>query len=88
MTYKQIIPAFWSFLWRSTLVGVSAALAAGFIAGFVAGFTGYVEYSEHAGGVAGWIATVLVSLWAFRAAIIKHKYVQIPTAEEQQRTSS
>ena len=73
MTYRDILPVWWSFFWR-WLVG---SMVAGFFLGALAGglsavIVGNLSYSGIAGAIAGWVSGLLLSIWALRASINKH----------------
>ena len=72
MTYGEVLPIWWSCLWRAALGGIVAGSIAGFFAGIVAGIVGQPEAAGVWGGIAGWVVSIPVSLWAMRAAINKH----------------
>lgn len=68
---KQVISIWWSMIWRWTLVGGLAGFLLGGIGGFIMGFAGYAEYAGFVGGLLGWLASILVSIWALKAALSK-----------------
>ena len=72
MTYSEVLPIWWSMVWRGFLGGAAAGFLAGAFAGFVAGLLGHLDAAAAWGGIAGTIVAIPVSLWAMRAAINKH----------------
>lgn len=79
MTYREVLPIWWSLFWRMTLVGAIAGFVAGFIAGFIAGALGYPGSGPLWGAIAGTLVYLPVSIWALRAAINKHDLTHSPT---------
>lgn len=72
MTYGEVLPIWWSMVWRGFLGGAAAGFIAGFIIGFVGGMLGQADAAAFWGGIGGLIMAIPVSLWAMRAAINKH----------------
>lgn len=72
MTYGEVLPIWWSMVWRGFLVGAAAGFVAGFVVGFGGALLGHPDASGLWGSVAGMIVSIPVSLWALRAAINKH----------------
>lgn len=80
VTYAEILPIWWSFIWRSVLAGMLAGAIAGAIIGFVAGMLGYSEAAGPWGSIAGLLAGILVSIWALRATINKYFFSKNDTS--------
>ncbi|WBU54366.1 hypothetical protein [Paracoccus sp. SCSIO 75233] len=72
MTYRDVLPIWWSMCWRGFLVGTILGTIAGFFAGFAAGLLGYPEAGGFWGGIAGTVVGIPVSIWATKVAIDKH----------------
>lgn len=78
MTFKQVLPIWWSFFWRSSLVGFLAGIVAGFVIGFVFQITGYGHLARQWGSIAGLLVGIPVSLWALKATLEKHRLFPAP----------
>ncbi|NHF71675.1 hypothetical protein G7044_00795 [Paracoccus sp. 12-3] len=74
MTYREVLPIWWSMTWRSFIFGTVAGFIAGAIAGLAAGMLGHPEAGGLWGSIAGGLVAIPVSLWAMRAAINKHEF--------------
>ncbi len=79
MTYGEVLPIWWSMVWRGLLGGFIAGFIAGFIVGFVGALLGHADAAAFWGGIAGLIVGLPVSLWAMRTAINKHHLRPAPT---------
>jgi len=72
MTFENVLPIWWSFVWRTLVVSMIVGLVLGFFVGFIAALTGQAGQSGFVGGVVGWLGSIPVSIWALKAAINKH----------------
>ena len=73
MTYREVIPIFWSFLWRTILGTILLGFSLGFLAGVAAAWMGRPGDAENWGAIAGFLATYPAAFWAFRAALNGHR---------------
>ena len=76
MSFKKLLSIWWSMQWRGVVFGLPAGMVLGFVGGFVAGATGHVQQAGLFGGIFGFPAGLVVSVWALREALLKHQ-VQI-----------
>lgn len=72
MSYGDVLPIWWSFMWRSILGGLVAGAVLGFVAGLIFGLAGRPDLGGPAGGILGFLGGTLASLWALRSALIRH----------------
>ncbi len=72
MTYGEILPIWWSMVWRNLIAAPIVGFIIGFVVGFLGGVLGYPDLGMLWGLIAGAPIGILVSLWAVRAAINKH----------------
>ena len=80
MSYGEILPIWWSVIWRMTLVGTASSYVAGFIAGFLLAMSGHTGDGALWGGIAGFLVSIPISLWAVRSAINKHQFRPVTDA--------
>ncbi|WP_375259588.1 hypothetical protein [Citreimonas sp.] len=73
MGYKEVLPIWWSIVWRGTLVGFLAGFVAGAIIGFAFTIMGYAEVVAPLSSGAGLMLGILASLWATKSALNKHR---------------
>lgn len=71
-TYREILPAWWSFFWRTTVFGFLLGSVAGFLVAFVASLLGYPQEVAMQGGLVGYPMGILASIYAFRRTIVIH----------------
>lgn len=74
MSYRDMLPVWWSFTWRMALVGMIASAVARFVVMFLAAIAGGAGIAGPLGDISGLLAGILVSLWALRSAINKHHF--------------
>ena len=72
MSYGEILPIWWSMVWRGFLAGAVIGFVIGFGVGFLAALLGNPDAAGPWGAIAGTLVSIPVSLWAMRAAINKH----------------
>lgn len=72
MTYGEVLPIWWSMIWRGVLGAAVAGFIAGFIVGFIGAMLGQADAVAFWAGIAGLVVAMPVSLWSMRAAINKH----------------
>lgn len=72
MTYGDVLPIWWSFTWRAIVAGALAGAVSGFIAGLVFGLGGRPELGGIVAGVLGMLVGIPASIWALRAALLRH----------------
>ena len=77
MTYKDVLPIWWSFTWRGILSGAAAGFVVGFIVGLVFHLIGQSDIARTASALLGGMAGIATSIWAMRSALIKHS-LQLP----------
>lgn len=82
MTHAEVLPIWWSMVWRGALAGALAGFLAGFLVGFVLAILGQADQTEFWGGLAGMIVAIPLSLWALRAAMNKHRLRPDPTSTQ------
>ena len=70
MTYRSVLPIWWSFTWRSLLAGVIAGIVLGFVAGFAFALMGRPDLGAPVSGVLGFIGGLAASVWGMRSALI------------------
>ena len=71
-TWKQTMPLWWSFFWRTLVYGTVFGLVLGALAGGFAGFLGSPEKGAFYGGIAGWVATFPATMLALKQSVSKH----------------
>ena len=72
MNFEIILSIWWSFIWRTALVGALTGSFLGLTGGFIVGATGHPELGATVGALFGYLGSIPVSVWALRAALIKH----------------
>ena len=77
MSMKKLLSIGWSMQWRGVVFGMPAGMVLGFVGGFLAGVTGHGQQAGLVGGIFGFPAGLVVSVWALREALLKHQ-VQFP----------
>ena len=75
LDFNKLLSIWWSFLWRTLLVG---SIAGALLGGLEGGIVGFASYPAGAGvtvgALSGWLVTFPVSIWALNAALKKkHK---------------
>lgn len=81
-----ILSIYWSFLWRSVIVGVLALLVFSFILGVVLAMIDKVELAEPLGGLATFVIAIPVGIWALGAALNKkHKGYSVVFSKKRER---
>lgn len=72
MTYREILPIWWSMTWRSVIAGAFFGGMAGEFAGFAAAWVGRADLAGPWAEVVIWIVSIFAGIWALRAAINIH----------------
>lgn len=72
MSYGEVLPIWWSVVWRGMLAWVAVACAVAFIAGYISVSLSNPDAAAFWGAIAGMLVSIPVSVWALRAAINKH----------------
>jgi len=72
VTWKQSLPAWWSFFWRSVIYGAVGGFLLGAVGGAIAGATGHLDRARMFGAIAGYLAAVSLSTLAFKQALQVH----------------
>ncbi|MFO0433510.1 MAG: hypothetical protein ACK50G_03415 [bacterium] len=73
MSFKKLLSIWWNMQWRGVVFGLPAGMLLGLIGGFVAGATRHVQQAGLFGGILGFPAGLVVSVWALREALLKHQ---------------
>ncbi|MEP2989677.1 MAG: hypothetical protein ABJN65_12770 [Parasphingorhabdus sp.] len=73
LTYKKILPIWWSFFWRSSIVGFFAGGLASFVVGLILGTLTLTSNPLIISTLVGLAVGIPISIWAVRQALIKHK---------------
>ena len=72
LQWKETLPVWWSFVWRSVLYGLVGGFVVGAVAGGVAGASGHLDKARLWGAVGGYLAGFALSTVAFRQALQRH----------------
>lgn len=70
--WKQAIPLWWSFFWRTLVYGLLFGFVLGAFSGGIAGFLGVPEKAAFYGGIAGWVATFPATMLALKQSVSRH----------------
>jgi Na+/proline symporter len=71
ITWENILPVWWSFYWRATIFGLIAGAIVGALAGFVLGAMNKPELIPYAGGIAGFVVGLPISIICLKIAFEK-----------------
>ena len=72
LTWKQTLPAWWSFFWRSVIYGAAGGFLFGAVGGAIAGATRHLNRAHVFGAILGYLAGVSLSTLAFKQALQVH----------------
>lgn len=71
VTWSNVIPVWWSFFWRATVFGAVGGAILGAIAGVGVAIYGRPELASAAGGIAGYVAAIPISMWCIKFILSK-----------------
>ncbi len=72
ITWKKLLPIWWSFAWRATIYGGIGGFILGFIGGFLAAAMGHPEKAALYGMLSAYIISIPASMLALKQALSKH----------------
>lgn len=72
LTYKKILPIWWSFFWRSSIIGFFAGGLASFVVGLILGALKLTSSPLIVSTLVGFAVGIPISIWAVRQALIRH----------------
>jgi hypothetical protein len=76
MTLEQVLPIWWSLVWRCVVFSMVVGAVLGFCGGFILGMNGHPELAAPVGALLGWLGSIPVSIWSLKAALEKHGLVK------------
>ncbi len=89
VTWQNTLIIWWSFLWRTILLGALVGAVLGFIGGVIVGVMGRPDWGGPVGAVLGYLGSIPVSLYVFRK-ILQKRYkkfsIWLVTAEQARTT--
>ena len=72
LSWDYVLPLWWAFFWRVSVIGFLVGLVLGAIGGFIVGHLGMSpRVGAVVGGILGWFGSVPVSILVFRYALGK-----------------
>lgn len=72
LSWKQVMPLWWSFFWRATLFGLLLGFGLGAVGGVIAALAGVPDQSGLYGALGGWVASIPATIVALKYAVSKH----------------
>jgi hypothetical protein len=70
-SWDHILPIWWAFFWRASLLGLLAGGVFGAIGGAIMGVAGHLEAANTAGQILGYLSTLPVTLLVLRHVLAK-----------------
>ena len=71
ITLETALSIWWSMMWRTFLLSLVVGFVLGGLGGFVVGAAGQPELAGAVGGLLGWLAGLVVNIFALKVALSK-----------------